>query len=143
MHRHPLMCTFIAAALVASVLLVVPASAHSPTKFQACAAYRRHGPPCISGRGAATFTPYSYNVVHLRGRVQPSHTNFRADVLRKSPNGVWRDVDSVGVSDEGRLYWRWRVTEEDVNYDGPYRLRFRLTGHGRSNAVRVYIIYGE
>ena len=111
--------------------------------FDACAAYKRSGRPCISGREAATYTPYSGSGVHLRGRVSTSHAGLSARVARRAPGGSWQVVGQDSVSSGGRLYWRWAVTESDVDYDGPYRLVFRIPGHGRSNVVKVYVIYGE
>jgi hypothetical protein len=49
----------------------------------------------------------------------------------------------VGISSRGRMRWSHRWTEDEVDYDGPYRFRFQVQGHGTSHAVRALVIYGE
>ena len=76
----------------------------------------------------------------LKGRVRPRHVGLMADVLRRNPHGhVWRVVGQVRVSEVGTLRYRWLTTLDDVTEDAPYLFKFRIRGHGRSNATEAYV----
>ena len=134
-----------ALALVAGLIVVgfSPASAHEPKSFEACAAYKKKAPStkCYTN---TTYTPYSFNKVFLRGEVKPKHSRYEARVLRQDPgSSAWHKVAEVPIGAQGKMKWTWRVKEADVDYGGPYRLKFKIPGHGKSNAVKTWVIYGE
>lgn len=125
--------------LLALMAVAVPAaSAHETTRFRACT---RHRPGMCMRIGAAFV--YGQTVI-VKGRVRPVHAGFMAEVLRRRPHGsVWRVVDEVRVSDAGTLRYRWETRYRDAVQDAPYRFRFRIRGHGTSNATEAYVLFGE
>jgi hypothetical protein len=128
--------------LVVTIFLVSAgtAAAHPTRDFHACAAYNRAGHFCEE-RGVA----YTYGrTVRLRGHAQPSHTWQVALVVRRNPySSRWRVVDEVPISDSGRMRWSWRTTMDDAVQRRPYEFRFRIPGHGLSNPVEAYVLFGE
>lgn len=137
-YRTKLVSTFLAA-VVGVTGLALPASAHPSGSFTACVAYKQVGGYCGE---TATYTPWAPDTVFLRGRV-PSHGGATASVLRKGPGTTWKKVDSVEVKGSGVVRWGWRLEESDVNYNGPYSLRFKIPSHGKSEVVEAWVIYGE
>jgi hypothetical protein len=111
--------------------------AHPTRDFDACTQTRRL---CID-RGAA----FDYgSLVIVKGHVRPAHSHQDAVVLRKRPHAsVWRRVDTVGISDGGRMRYRWRTDHGDAVQDAPYLFRFRIRGHGVSNGTEAYVLFGE
>lgn len=129
--------------LVTACIFVVgvgTASAHPATEFRACAAYQRVGGSCVARGGA-----YAYGTtVHLRARVSPAHAAQRASVVRKRPYAsTWRVVGEVFISDTGRMRWAWHTTIDDAVQRRPYEFRFRIPGHGLSNKVEAFVLFGE
>lgn len=126
-----------------SVILVTtqPAGAHPTRAFDLCGAFRRHGGPCFD-----TTVGYQYaeQTVFLRGRASPPHSRFTAGVWRQRPRSHnWRRVDSVPISDTGRMRWSWRTTLGDADQQYPYHFQFRIRRHGHSNSLPVLITLGE
>ncbi len=67
----------------------------------------------------------------------------RAVVLRKLPGDRWRRVDAVEISAAGRMSWRWHTHRRDAVQDEPTLLRFRIPGHGQSDVVQAFVLFGE
>ena len=125
----------------AIVLTATPvATAHPTHSFDACGANRRHGGACYDN-GAT----YLYgDTVFLRGKVSPPHSRFTAGVWRQRPGSHhWRRVDSVPISDTGRMRWSWRTTRDDADQSDPYHFQFRIHGHGHSGSIPIWVIFGE
>jgi hypothetical protein len=120
--------------LVASILGPV-AVAHPTDTFDACLT-RADVDVCDD-----TFSYVYGDTVVLRAEVSPVHDE--AFVLRKAPYGRWERVDVVAISEDGGLRWRWRTHRRDAVQDAPYLLRFRIPGHGRSDAVEAFVLFGE
>ena len=90
-----------------------------------------------------TFSYLYGDTVILKGRVTPAGSS-EAVVLRKTPGeDTWERMGTVPVSDTGRMKWRWRTRYRDAVQDAPYLLRFRIPGHGKSEAVEAYVLFGE
>jgi hypothetical protein len=117
---------------------VTTSGAHPMTSFEACAAYSRATPTCV-----ATANYVRGETVYLRGKVRPVHAGAWAAVLHRDPgSNVWMRLGQVRVSDFGKMRWEWKTTREDVDQHDPYIFRFKITGHGRSNKVRVWVVRG-
>jgi hypothetical protein len=119
----------------AIVLTSAPTAVGHPTaSFDACLR-----PPVAGGCGDNVTYVYRDTVV-LRGRVEPDHAS--AIVLRRAPGDRWRRAGRVPVTD-GELVWRWHTHRPDAVQDAAYRLRFAIPGHGRSDAVLAWVLFGE
>ena len=120
---------------IAAVVITAPAAvAHPTSTFDACLR-----PPAKGACGDNVSYVYRDTVV-LRGRVVPDHAN--AIVLRRAPGDRWRRVGRVPISD-GEMVWRWHTHRPDAVQDAPYRLRFAIPGHGRSDVVLAWVLFGE
>jgi hypothetical protein len=123
-------------ALLAAIVAPAVAAAHPTDTFDACLT-RADVDVCDD-----TFSYVYGDTVLLRGEVSPAHAE--AVVLRKAPGADrWERVEVVSITDEGRLRWRWRTHRRDAVQDAPYLLRFRIPGHGRSDAVEAFVLFGE
>jgi hypothetical protein len=128
-------------ALTVSLMVVIaePALGHPPRSFDSCAAYRRHGGYC--GDTAS----YSYgDRVFLRAAVRPSHADLDARVIFLRPGADrWRRGVGVPITETGRMRWSFRSSRDDADQTEPWLFRFRIFGHGRSDAAEVFILFGE
>lgn len=112
------------------------AAAHPTDRFDACLT-----------RADVDFCEdiFSYlygDTVILKGTVSPTHDE--AVVLRKAPDADrWERVDTVSITEAGRMKWRWRTSRADAVQDEPYLLRFKVPGHGKSDVVQAYVLFGE
>jgi hypothetical protein len=89
-----------------------------------------------------TFSYVYGNVVVLKATVSPVHEE--AVVQRKAPgDDRWENVDTVTITDAGRIKWRWHTHRPDADQQHPYRLRFRIPGHGTSDVVKAFVLFGE
>jgi hypothetical protein len=130
--------TLVVVSLVTIGAMSQPAAAHPPNRFRACT---RQIPGYCTDLGAAFH--YGDTVV-LKGKVRPRHAGLMAAVLRMNPHGHrWRGVAKVRVSDAGTLRYRWMTTRDDAVQNAPYRFKFQIPGHGRSNATEAYVLFGE
>jgi hypothetical protein len=124
--------------LILTVVIVATtatiALGHPTTTFDAC--LRRP----VAGACGDNVTYVYRDTVVLRGEVEPDHTS--ALVLRRAPGGRWQRVDRVPVTD-GEMVWRWHTHRPDAVQDAPYRLRFAIPGHGRSDVVLAWVLFGE
>ena len=121
------------------VLLSEPALAHPTRSFDACAAYQRHGGICGD---TATYT--FGDRVFLRARVEPVHEGHDAFVTFLRPGAdEWRRGVSVNITETGRMRWSFRSEKQDADQTEPWRFRFRIPGHGASDALTVFILFGE
>jgi hypothetical protein len=131
-----------AAAFALSVFLVASAnlaSAHPTRSFDSCAAYRRHGGYC-----GDTASYSAGDRVHLRARVRPTHQDHDANVHFLRPGAdEWRRGVSVHITSTGRMRWSFRSSRFDADQTDPWRFRFRIPGHGRSDVATVFILLGE
>jgi hypothetical protein len=117
---------------------VTTSVAHPTTSFEACAAHTRASRACVATAS------YVYGAtVYLRAKVRPVHAGSMAAVLHRDPgSNVWMRLGQVRVSDYGKMRFEWKTTREDVDQHDPYFFRFKITGHGRSNKVRVWVLRG-
>ena len=128
---------FIALAIPVLATLVPTGAAADPTdEFDACLTR------ADAGSCGDTFS-YGYgDVVVLKARVSSVHEE--AVVQRKAPGADrWENVDTVSISDAGRMKWRWHTHRADADQGHPYRLRLRIPGHGTSDVVEAWILFGE
>jgi hypothetical protein len=136
-----MMMTGLAKLALAIMLTVVaePTLAHPARSFDACAAYRRHGGIC-----ADTATYVIGDRVFLRARVEPAHEGRDAFVTFLRPGAErWRRGVSVHITASGRTRWSFRATKVEADRSEPWRFRFRIPGHGASDAMTVFILFGE
>jgi hypothetical protein len=131
--------TRLAVALGLSAALGFPsatAAAHPVDSFDACVT-RADVDFCDD-----TFSYLFGDVVILKGTVSPVHDE--AVVLRKAPDADrWERVAVVPITDAGRMKWRWQTRRRDAVQDAPYLLRFKIPGHGRSDVVEAFVLFGE
>jgi hypothetical protein len=122
--------------LAVGALIPSTAAAHPAGAFDACVTQAGFG-EC-----GDTFSYLYGDTVILRGTVASVHDE--AIVLRKAPgSNRWERVDTVAITDAGRMIWRWRTHRHDAVQDAPYLLRFTIPGHGRSDVVEAYVLFGE
>jgi hypothetical protein len=122
--------------LLSGVLLPSEALAHPAGAFDACVTQAGFD-PC-----GDTFSYLYGDTVILRGTVATVHED--AVVLRRAPgSNRWERVGTVDITDAGRMIWRWRTHRRDAVQDAPYRLRFTIPGHGRSDVVEAWVLFGE
>lgn len=89
-----------------------------------------------------TFSYVFGDVVVLKATVSPLHEE--AVVQLKAPgDDRWKDVDTVTITDAGRMKWRWHTHRPDADQQHPYRLRYRIPGHGTSDTVKAFVLFGE
>lgn len=120
---------------IAVVLVAAPtALGHPTTTFDACLR------PPVAGECGDNVSYVYRDTVVLRGQVEPDHAS--AIVLRRAPGERWRRAGRVAVTD-GELVWRWHTHRPDAVQDAPYRLRFVIPGHGRSDVVLAWVLFGE
>lgn len=125
-----------AAILVGAVLAPAAATAHPTDTFDACVTSR-----------AADFCEDTFSYVYgdtvvLKGDMSPTHT--RAMVLLRAPGeDRWERVRWVGIGEGGGMTFRWHTHRPDAVQDAPYLLRFRIPGHGHSDVVEAYVLFGE
>jgi hypothetical protein len=135
--------------LVGAIVLLgatTPATAHPTTSFTACAAFTATSRHCYPGDSATSpAASYYYgDTVHLRGKIRPAHAGGTVQVWRARPaRSTWRQVGTARVNANGGIRWNWATTRADANQAYPYRFQFRAPGHGRSNRVRLYVLFGE
>jgi hypothetical protein len=125
-----------AAILVLAVLAPTGAAAHPTDAFDACLT-RADVDICDD-----TFAYLFGDVVVLKATVSPVHGE--AVVQRKAPGSDgWENVDTVSINDAGRMKWRWHTHRRDADQETPYQLRFRIPGHGKSDVVEAFVLFGE
>lgn len=126
-------------AAVSTLLVATPALGHETRSFDSCAAYRRHGGPCGS------IATYLYgDRVFLRATVDPPHGRLEANVLYLRPGAErWRRGVTVPISETGRMRWSFRSARADADQTEPWRFRFRIADHGRSDVTEAFILFGE
>lgn len=123
--------------VVAVVVALVPAAvtAH-PADVDACLT-RADVDICDN-----TFSYLYGDTVILKGAVSPRHDE--AVVQRMAPGSDrWERVGTVSISDAGKMRWRWRTRRSDAVQEAPYLLRFKIPGHGRSDTVEAFVLFGE
>ena len=120
-----------------AILAAVPAWGHTPTRFRACTS---QGDGCFTIGAAFVYG----DTVVVRGRVEPDHAARLAKVKRQDPgSSTWDVVDRVEISDAGTMRFRWETVRRDAHQTKPYRFRFKIVGHGRSNATEAFVLFGE
>lgn len=131
---HPIR---LAVTVAVSAGLTAPAAAAHPTDaFDAC--LTRSGTDICDD----TFSYVFGDTVILKGTVSPVHEE--AFVVMKAPgDDRFRREDTVSISDAGRMKWRWHTRRGDAVQDEPYLLRFKIPGHGRSDVVEAFVLFGE
>ena len=129
----------LAIASVLSAAPAFPALAHTPERFDACAAPHREAGTCED-----TATYVFGDRVFLRARVVPFHARLEARVRYLRPGAAeWRGGVLVRISETGRMRWSFRSQKGDADQTEPWRFRFRIADHGRSDTVTVFILFGE
>jgi hypothetical protein len=131
-----------AAAILAAEILLAAASpvgvaaAHPTGAFDACLT-RADVDVCDD-----TFSYVFGDVVVLRGTIETAHP--RALVLVRPPRSDrWQRWGRIPISDAGTMTFRWRTHRDDADQQRPYRLRFQIPGHGQSDIVKAYVLFGE
>ena len=126
----------VALALALAVALAPAIAAADPVDIDACLT-RADVDICDN-----TFSYLYGDTVILKGTASSAHDE--AVVQRKAPGSdTWERVATVSISDTGRMKWRWRTRRSDAVQDAPYLLRFRIPGHGRSDTVEAFVLFGE
>lgn len=122
-------------AVSGTVLPTAPASAHD-AEIDACLT-RADADFCED-----TFSYVFGDTVILEGTVSPRHD--RALALLKAPGADrWERFGWATVSDSGSVRVRWRTHRRDAVQDAPYLLRWRIPGHGKSDVVEAFVLFGE
>lgn len=117
-------------------LAPIAAAAHPTDEFDACLT-RADVDVCDD-----TFSYLFGDVVVLKATVSPLHDE--AVVQRKAPGSDrWENVDTVAINDEGRMKWRWHTHRRDADQGTPYEFRLRIPGHGKSDVVEAFVLFGE
>ena len=124
------------AGAVLAVLVPSAAAAHPTDLFDACLT-RSEVDLCDD-----TFSYVFGDTVILKGTVSPVHGE--AVVLMKAPgDDRFRGVATVAISDAGRMKWRGHTRRRDAVQNEPYLLRFKIPGHGKSDVVEAFVLFGE
>jgi hypothetical protein len=123
--------------LLTGILMLVAgdgaAVGHEVRRFEACASRNSHG-MCIR---SMTFT--EGDVGFLRGEVDPPHGRLEARTTYLRPGAKrWRRGVDVSISPAGRMSEAFRAVTEMVDED-PWLFRFRISGHGKSDRVKVWV----
>lgn len=129
------MALFVAACI--ALAMAAPATADEPDSFTACGKDSRNG-ECTTSVSVA----YG-ETVYLKGKVAPSHADLRAAVWHQDIYGDWSQVDTVAISDKGRMKYAWHTTQADGGQENPHHWQFRIKDHGKSNKVKVLVWLGE
>ena len=128
----------VAVCIATGAMLVLPsnvATAHVATNFSSCVSRFAH----TGGFCKHVETVHSGHSVFLRGR-SPSHPNTTADVERRNPErGKWRTIGDTETDADGRLEFEWKTRDNQQNRQKPWRLRFSIPGHGKSETSRVFV----
>jgi hypothetical protein len=128
----------IAAVLVMSLTIVgAPAAAASPvTSFTACSV-KPHGTRC-----ANDVIYHLGDTIRLRGRVKPALASLRARVWREKPQQKkFHLVATVPIGPGGGMHYVWPTSLRTDPGEAQYRFQFRIPGHGRSNVVRLWLLF--
>jgi len=121
---------------VLAVSWVAPASAQAATSFTACAV-RPHGTKC-----ANDVVYHLGDTIRLRGHVTPPHSNLRAQVWREKPQQKkFHRIGSVAIGAHGGMRYVWPTSLQDDPGEAQYKFQFRIPGHGRSNVVRLWLLF--
>jgi hypothetical protein len=121
-------------AVLALLLLHWPATANVPESFTACIG------PVQSDYCSTDDTYLAGDDLWLRGKVKPAHAGMIATVQTKEPGeDVWQGVATDTISDAGKMRWTWATDVSDARTK-PYRLRWKIPGHGTSEVVKVLLI---
>jgi len=124
------------ALLLLAVLAPAGANAHPTDEFDACLT-RADVDICDD-----TFSYLFGDIVILKATVAPTHDE--AVVQRKAPGSDrWENVGTVSINDAGRMKWRWHTHRRDADQQHPCRFRFRIPGHGTSDVVEAFVLFGE
>jgi hypothetical protein len=139
MWRRPnAIATAMVAATVCLPVWVPVASAHEPAEFDACV--KPYRPPVFwpcdnkfEVRGAGVRFV-------VRAEILPHHVGRLARVWLSRPRSEsWTKVRTLPVRPGGRLHWYWTPDENDIYNYTPWRFRFTVPRHGRSDIVRVLV----
>lgn len=126
----------IAIVVLFAVFSPTVSSAHPTDTFDACVT-RSDVDFCDD-----TFSYVYGDTVVLKATVSPNHDE--AIVLRKAPGAArWERVEAVPISAAGVIRWRWHTHRPDAVQDAPYLLRFHIPGHGHSDVVEAFVLFGE
>jgi hypothetical protein len=123
---------FVAVALGSWPLVAV---AHPTEEFDAC---------LTSPSADVCDDIFSYligDTVVLRGSVSPDHA-YALVLVRPPGTDRWQRWGRVPI-DEGQMVFRWHTHRHDGDQLHPYRMMFRIPGHGESDVVRAYVLFGE
>lgn len=114
--------------------LAVPAAANVPESFIACVG------PVQSEYCSSGDTYLAGDDLWFKGKVKPAHAGKTATAQMKEPgDDTWTDVATDTISAAGKMRWTWRTDATDAN-TSPYRLRWKVAGHGNSDVATVLLI---
>ncbi len=120
--------------LLSVVAFALVANGHPISRFRACTYSRRE---CVRVGAEIAWG----NTVIVKGKARPPHGGASATVVRRNPHGhVWHEIATVPVSDAGTMRYRWLTTVDDARRD-PYVFKFRIRGHGRSEATEATVYH--
>ncbi len=124
------------AILALAALPPMNAVAHPTETFDACLTFADRD-ECED-----SFAYLYGDVVVMKATVSPVHDEVV--VQRKAPGADrWENVEAVSINDAGRMKWRWHTHRPDADQLHPYRLRFRIPGHGTTDVVEAFVLFGE
>lgn len=124
-------------AAVACAVLLLPvtiAHAHSVRSFDACIGNYPPGGLC---KNAQDYLVGDHPTI--RATVKPAHSDLRAALWRRVPHQSWVKLKTVAINEQGRMAFEWTPQAGDARPHHPYRFRFVLHGHGRSDIVRLWV----
>ncbi|MDP9343735.1 MAG: hypothetical protein M3Q23_16915 [Actinomycetota bacterium] len=127
----------IAAVLLPSLAIGPPVAAASPvTSFTACSV-KPHGTKCTND-----VIYHLGDTIRLRGRVKPSLADLRAQVWREKPQQQkFHLVATVPIGPGGGMHYVWPTSLATDPGEAQYKFQFRIPGHGRSNVVRLWLLF--
>lgn len=112
------------------------AAAHPTEEFDACLT-RADVDFCED-----TFSYLIRDTVVLRGSVSPDHA-FALVLVRPPRADRFQRWDRVPIAEDGSIVFRWHTHRPDGDQLRPYRMKFRIPGHGESDVVRAFVLFGE
>jgi|SRR3954453_17870678 hypothetical protein len=134
MKRTSIRTLVLAVAMSSSLLMDADAAlGHEVRRFSACASHTLHG------RCETSVRFVRQDVIgYVRATVEPRHPHLTATLAYLRPGASrWMRGREVDISRTGRMEWHFRTTGFEANE--PWRFRFIIPGHGKSNPVDVLV----
>jgi hypothetical protein len=127
---------FVVVLAVACSLGAPDAGAHPVTSFTACSV-KPHGTKCGND-----IVYRLGDTIRLRGHVTPPHASLRAQVWREKPQQKKLHLlGTVPIGAQGGMHYVWHTSRLDDPGEAQYKFQFRIPGHGKSNVVRLWLLF--